>query len=561
MPAPQDFVEWLGRGDIIGTLLYQRGLQTPDQATHFLDDVYPGGLHSPFLMKDMDVASKRLAQAIVEREPIVVYGDFDTDGITAVSLLQQAITAMGGDIRPYIPNRHREGYGLNEQAIEQLAADNTRLLITVDCGISNVHEVARARALGLDVIVTDHHTPPDVLPDALAIVNPKQPGCSYPYKQLVGVGIAFKLVQCLFKQGVRTDIRGRDVLDLVALGTVADLGPLNGENRVLVKAGLQAINMTQRPGLQALIKVAGLKQGHVDSLAIGFMLAPRINAAGRLDDARLAYELLLTNDEATASQLADELNQANRQRQIITEDVFQAAREQAEASGKHTQRIVILPDESYPQGVVGLVAGKLVEALHRPVLLIERGETESRGSARSIEGFNMVQALTQCHDLFVRFGGHSMAAGFTIQSHRIAELEERLSEIANTHITDDMLTPLLHIDTEVTLNDLTWDVLHEINQLEPFGNANQQPVLMTRSVQAVEIRTVGAEAQHLKLRLSQNGSSPFEAVAFGLGYLAEPLRKHPCIDIAYTLEANEWNGTSSLQLKVKDFRRACKESG
>lgn len=557
-PAPPGLAADLGRSQVMTTLLYQRELRDAATITTFLTADYARGQHDPFLMKGMAAATERIAAAIRAGEPMAVYGDFDTDGVTAVTLMQQALTAMGGVIRPYIPHRTREGYGMNQVAVEQLAAEGVRLLITVDCGVSNVVEVAHARTLGLDVIVTDHHHPPAVLPEALAVVNPKQDGCDYPYKQLVGVGIAFKLVQALVRQGFRLgDLRGRDLLDVVALGTVTDMGPLNGENRVLVKAGLRAINETQRPGLLALIEAAGLVQGHVDASAIGYMLGPRINAAGRLDDAVRAYELLLATDLATASQLAKELNEANRQRQELTRQVQAAARAQAETDGKNKQRIVIIDGADYPAGVVGLVAGKLVEEWARPVLLIERGEHESRGSARSVPGFSIIEALTACKDLFVRFGGHSMAAGFTIANECLPELERRLQALAESGLDDALLVPTLMIDAEVALREMNWDLFEELAQLEPFGQANPQPVLMSRRVQVKGAWTRGNEGQHLRLLLEQEGvKTPLEAFAFRLGHLAEPLRKHPWIDVAYTLSERRWNGERSLQLTVKDFRRA-----
>lgn len=555
--APPELAARLGRGQVVATLLYQRGLRDPETVASFLDADYRGGLHDPLMMKGMPEASARIARAIGAGEPMVVYGDFDTDGVTAVTLLMQAITAMGGSIRPYIPHRVREGYGLNGEAIEHLAAEGVRLLITVDCGISNIAEVERAQALGLDVIVTDHHHPPATLPRALAVVNPKQPGCAYPYKQLVGVGIAFKLVQALVRQGVSLGaLRGRDLLDVVALGTVTDMGPLDGENRVLVKAGLKAINATQRPGLRALIRAAGLAEGQVDATAIGFMLGPRINAAGRLDDAVSAYDLLLAEDFATAQRLADELNQTNRQRQELTKQVQAAAQAMAEASGKHKRRIVVIDGEDFPAGVVGLVAGKLVEEWARPVLLIERGAALSRGSARSIRGFNIIDALTTCKDLFVRFGGHSMAAGFTIASELLPELDARLQELGNEYLRDDMLVPTLDIDADIALSELNWGLYQELAQLEPFGQANPQPTFMSRRVKVVDARAVGKDGRHLKLRVAENGSPPVDAIAFRLGHLAGPLLKHPHVDIAYALEANVWNNERSLQLNIKDLRRA-----
>jgi single-stranded-DNA-specific exonuclease len=557
-PAPAEFVASArDRSPIVATLLYQRELRDQRSVDAFLSSDYRSGLHDPFLMKGMDAAARRIAAAIAEGEPIAVYGDFDTDGVTAVTLLMQAIAAMGGEIRPYIPHRLREGYGLNTEAIDQLIAEGVRLLITVDCGISNVREVAHAQASGLDVIVTDHHTPPDVLPQAFALVNPKQPGCAYPYKQLVGVGIAYKLVQALARLGLKMPLRGRDLLDVVALGTVTDMGPLTGENRVLVRAGLESINTTQRPGLKALIVAAGLAQGKVTSGDISFMLGPRLNAAGRLDDAVLAYQLLLADDHGAAQQLAENLNQANRRRQELTKEIQASARQQVEQLGKATNPIVVLDGADYPAGLVGLVAARLVEELGRPVLMLERGEEQSRGSARSVPGFSIIDALTACEDLFVRFGGHTAAAGFTIATDKLPELERRLLAYAEEHLPGELLTPALEIDAEVPLGALTWDLLAQIAVLEPFGQANPQPVLMSRRVRVAGAWARGADGQHLKLRLDDGHGGPsYEAIAFRLGHLVGYFEKYPWLDIAYTLEANEWNGSRTLQLNIKDLRRA-----
>ncbi len=560
-PAPQEFVDQLGRGEMVATLLYQRGQNNLHEAVQFLDNTYPDGLHDPLLMKGMDEAGRRVAQAIATQEPIVVYGDYDADGVTAATLLKQAIITMGGNVSHRIPDRFKDGYGLNERAVADLAAQGSTLLITVDCGISNASEVHQAHALGMDVIVTDHHTPPETLP-ACTILNPKQPGCPYPYKQLVGVGIAFKLVRALYTYGLRSTLRGRDMLELVALGTVADIAPLNGENRILVKAGLQAINQTERPGLQALIKAAGLVLGQVDSMGIGYRLAPRINAAGRIDHADLAHTLLLTDDAVLAQQLAQELNKKNQERQQATEEVQQTARQQAHITGKLNQRIVILDDETYHEGIVGLVAGKLVEEWWRPVVLLKRETDLAHGSARSIPGFNIIEALTYCANkhpnLFERFGGHSMAAGLTIKTDNLNMLEACLLEQASTNITDAMLIPSLDIDAEINLEDIQWELYKEISQLAPFGERNPQPVLLSRNVEAADVREIGPKGQHLKLRLRKNGDTPLEAIAWRLGHLAAPLQKHPFIDIAYTIEDHEWNGYKSLQLNIKDFRRVSK---
>jgi single-stranded-DNA-specific exonuclease len=555
-PASPAFAQSLGQSPLIATLLANRGLTDLAAAQAFLSADYRTGLHDPFALKGMDAAVERIRAAIQQRAPIAVYGDFDTDGVTAVTLLVQALRAMGGIVQPYIPNRFREGYGLNHVAIQELATQGVAVLITVDCGISNVAEVAAAQAAGIDVIVTDHHQPPNELPAAYAIINPRQPDCPYPFKQLVGVGIAFKLVQALVKRGMALgSLRGRDLLDVVALGTVADMGPLLDENRVLVKAGLSAIHASERPGLKALIQASGLEQSRVDSTAIAFMLAPRLNAAGRLDDAVRAYELLLADNRTHAAALAQALNETNRARQELTRDVHAAARAQAEREAKLERPVLILADAAYPSGVVGLVAARLVEEVGRPVLMIERGETESRGSARSIPGLNIIAMLNTCADLFVRFGGHSAAAGFTLPNERLPELETRLEAVIAQAVQGMDLTPELIVDAEVGLDQISWDLHRELAQLEPFGQANPQPVLFSRDVEVLDARTRGADGQHLKLVVRRDGGAQHEAIGFRLGHLSEHLRRHRRIDLAYTLEVNEWNGTRSLQLNLKDFRR------
>ncbi|GAB4117819.1 MAG: single-stranded-DNA-specific exonuclease RecJ [Roseiflexaceae bacterium] len=556
-PAPAAFVNANPTlNPIVATLLYQRGHQTPAAVEAFLSNDYRRGLHDPFLLSGMDVATKRVAEAIQNQEPIAVYGDFDTDGVTAVTLLTQAIGAMGGDIRPYIPHRLREGYGLNTEAIDQLVNEGTRLLLTVDCGISNVREVAYARAKGLDVIVTDHHTPPEQLPDAMALINPKLPHCTYPYKGLVGVGIAYKLVQALVRLGLKMPLRGRDLLDVVALGTVADMGPLDGENRILVKVGLEALNTSQRPGIQALITAAGLVQGRITASDIGFGLGPRLNASGRLDHAVTSYKLLLAENAGSAKILAQELNATNIERQKLTKEVQALALAQAQTQGKDANRIVVIAGEEFPSGVVGLVAARLVEEFARPVVLIEQGAEISRGSARSIPGFNIVEALHACKDLFSRYGGHASAAGFSIETRRIGELEQALLRYAATRLPDQP-DPVLAIDTEAELSSLNWELLAQLSTLEPFGQANPQPVLISRKVRVLHADTRGAEKQHLRLRLDDGrGGSPFEAIAFRLGHLAGYFERHPWLDIAYHLEVNEWNGQRTLQLNIKDLRRA-----
>ena len=540
---------------LIAALLYQRGVRSDAAMREFFSADYR--LSDPFSMRGMETAVQRIAAAIHDHELMAVYGDYDTDGVTAVTLLVQAISAMGGLIQPYVPHRVREGYGLNIEAIDALAREGVRLLITVDCGISNVREAAHARAVGIDLIITDHHRPPSRLPDAMAIINPRQPGCSYPFKHLVGVGIAFQLVRALARRGFRSNLQKDDLLDVVALGTVTDMGPLIGENRVLVTHGLKALNAAQRPGVRALIQAAGMTPGRVTSTDISFGLGPRLNASGRIDNARLSYELLLADEFETAQRLAHELNLQNRQRQELSKTVHEQASAQIQALGKQKQRLIILDGTDYPAGVVGLVAARLVEEYGRPTVLIERGERWSRGSARSVPGFSIIDALTDCADLFERFGGHTEAAGFTIATDRLPALEDRLLRYAAEHLSDDLLMPGIIIDAEVPPASLSYDLLGELAKLEPFGHGNPQPVLMSRRLQVTGAWPRGNEGQHLKLRLiGADGSGPFDAIAFRFGHLARYFEQPRWIDIVYTLEADEWNGSPSLQLNVKDFRSA-----
>ena len=534
---------------LIGQLLWNRNITDPAQIGPFLDADY-STLCDPFALRDMDRAVARVRLACEKKERVAVYGDFDTDGVTGVVLLQQALSKLGLHVLPYIPSRLAEGYGLNTQAVEQLAAQ-VDLLITVDCGISNVAEIARAQALDLDVIVLDHHTPPAVLPQAYALINPRRSDCSYPYKQLAGVGVAFKLIQALHRSGLKTGLHGREMLDMVALGTVTDMAPLDGENRVLVRYGLDAMNATERVGLRALIDSAGVR-GPIDARAIGYALGPRINAAGRLDDAIRAYDLLLERDATAARTLAEQLNAINQERQQLTKTVQQRAYELAITSSQAGQRLIMLCDAAFPAGVVGLVAGRLVESFGRPVLLLERGPTTSRGSARSIAGFSIIDALTQIGDVFEKFGGHTMAAGFTVRNERLPELEQRLRAIAERDISDDLLTPRLRYDAELRLGQLTLGLIQQLARLEPYGHGNAEPLWVTRRVRAVDARLIGRERQHLKLKLS-DGQTVADALWWRQADQLARFEARPWVDVAYTLSADEYQGRQRVQVIVKEI--------
>jgi single-stranded-DNA-specific exonuclease len=560
-PAPTDFVQAvdrMGYSALVAQLLYNRDLKTPEQIDYYFNANYTR-LADPYLIKDMDKAVERIKAALAKGERIAIYGDFDADGVTACSLLMQFFKAVGADVIPRIPHRVDEGYGLNPAALNRLAGQDVRLVITVDCGISNVAEVSLASEMGMDVIITDHHRPPEVLPEAFATLNVRQPGDIYPYKGMAGVGVAFHLVRALTLAGIKPDggMKPSDLLDLVALGTVADIAPLTGENRVLVNSGLKALNKTSRPGVLALAEAAGVQRGELDTIAIGFWLAPRINAAGRIDDAILAYELLLTDDLTHARDLAKQLSDKNKERQQRLSAALDDARQRVLSERLHeSQKILVLAGSEWAAGIVGLVAGRLCEEFNRPAIVLERGETVSRGSARSIPQFNVIEAISECHDLLLRYGGHKQAAGFSIETAKLPEFAARLQQMGEERLRPEALTPSLEIDAEITL-----DTLHNAHQdaqkLAPFGSENPAPVFLTRGLQLREVKPMGSEGKHARLKLfdAEHGRQT-EAVVFNEGARAVELTGTKYLDIVYTIEQNDWQGVRSLRPRLLDFRPA-----
>lgn len=557
--APADFLQELasaGYSRLSAQLLYNRRLTTPEQIEYYFKATY-ATLADPLRIKDMGKAIERIKAARAAGERVAIYGDFDADGVTACALLVQYFQAAGIDVVPRIPHRVDEGYGLNVPALDRLAAQDVRLVITVDCGISNVAEVEYARQIGLDVIITDHHRPPEVLPAAFAILNTRQPGCEYPDKGMAGVGMAFNLVRALAAAGVKpkNGLKPRDLLDLVALGTVCDMAPLAGENRVLVAAGLKALNRTTRPGIVALIEAAGLKPGKLDTGSIGFGLGPRINAAGRIDDAIIAYELLLTGDLERARALANELTQKNKERQQKLAAVLEEARQQVYREQLHEKNnLMVLSGESWAAGIVGLVAGRLCEEFNRPVLVLERGPETSKGSARSVPHFNIIEAISECQDLLLRHGGHKQAAGFTLETARLDEFTARLQKLADEKLQAETLVPHLNIDLALELDEIE-TALDEAGTLEPFGTENPAPVYVTYRAHLREVRPVGADGAHLRLKLyDPNRGRLVEAIAFRQGSRIDELLKSRYIDLVYSIEQDEWQGQPRLQLRVTDFR-------
>ncbi|MFQ5593072.1 MAG: single-stranded-DNA-specific exonuclease RecJ [Anaerolineae bacterium] len=554
-PAPSAHLEELGILDpLVVQLLFNRGLVEPHEIQAFLEGAHQDD--NPFRLRSMNEAVTRIRQAIRQRESIAIYGDFDVDGVTSTALLIEVLRTLGADAVPYIPHRIEEGYGLNTDALDKLSSQGVNLIITVDCGVRAVEEVIHGRRRGMDLIITDHHEPPQELPPALALINPKQPGCRYPYKDLPGVGLAFKLAQALLRVEsrvamgtARREIAEEGLLDLVALGVVADLAPLLGENRALVRRGLAVLNQADRIGVRALMDVAGVQPGHVGAETIGYVLGPRINAAGRLDHAMLAYRLLVTREPEEARQLAEKLDTRNRERQALTKVVLEQALAQIE--GMETDYFLMVGGEDFAPGVVGLVASRLTEQFYRPSLVLEIGDETSHGSARSIPDFNVIQALDEVADLLIKHGGHAMAAGLTVATDKLPELRARLTEIARRRLADVDLVPALSIDAEWPLAQLTPQTFHILTELEPFGVGNPAPLLMARDVSLRSYAVVGDEENHLRLKLQQD-RIVWDAMAFRQGHWANNIPER--IDIVYTPQIDVWNDQVRLRLDVKDMR-------
>ncbi|MEZ4735480.1 MAG: single-stranded-DNA-specific exonuclease RecJ [Caldilineaceae bacterium] len=564
--APQAFLESVPEHPLLVQVLYNRGLNTAAEIHAFLRGV-DAVQENPYKLRDMTPAVARIVDAIDRSETICVYGDFDADGVTATALLVSALQMAGGRVGPYIPDRVDEGYGLNLDAIERIAQQAT-LMITVDCGMRSLREVAYAVQLGLDVIITDHHSVGAALPAALAVINPRRKDCMGQAARLAGVGVAYRLAQAVLRAVAQrkhsrlsesqvSEIE-ENLLDLVALGTVADMMPLLGENRVLVQRGLARLNQPQRVGVETLLTVADLRPGAVDATAISFRLAPRLNAAGRLAHAKLAYQLLRTNDPTQAYNLAMELEALNNRRRTLTDEAHTTAEAQLAAQMKQERALYVVHSPHFVAGIVGLVAGKLMDRFYRPVLVIEEGEAESRGSARSIPEFDISAALDEVGSLLMRHGGHSRAAGFTVATARLPEFAEALHNVAQRELsTQASLRPSLQVDAVVTLDEINWTIQEQFMRLEPMGQENPAPLLLCRRVRVREARPIGSQKQHMRLIVDAGpNTAVMDAVAFQQGAWAKHLNEGSCVDLVFQVEANEWQGRKRLQLNVQDLRVA-----
>lgn len=529
----------------------RRGAADPTAARTFLQ---PTTLDDdPFRLAGMAEAVARLRLAIDRGEAVAVYGDYDADGVTATALLMEVLGTLGAKVRHYLPHRERDGYGVHGAALTALAAEGVRVVVTVDCGVRSAPEVAAAAERGLDIIVTDHHVLPDALPRAVAVVNPRRPDCRYGFQDLAGVGLAYKLAQALLRAAAQTGGSGSapneaSLLDLVALGTVADVVPLVGENRTLVQRGLAEMRKARRPGLQALMAMAKVTPETVTARSLGYALGPRLNAAGRMDDADAALQLLLATDAAAAGELAQTLEARNDARREATELAMDEV--QRRFGDGAVGPLLFHASPSVALGVVGLVAGRLAERFYRPALVARVAGTVARGSARSIPEFDITAALEQSADLLVRFGGHSRAAGFTVALDALPELEARLTKLAGTALSGLDLRPVLDIDAEVAPGDLTWELYDALTSLEPTGEGNPVAMLLWRSARVLSARVVGGS--HLKLQLAGGPTgNAVDAIAFRHGErLAEV---GPSLDLVFELLPNTWNGRTQLELKVADF--------
>mgnify|MGYP005840878625 CR=1 FL=1 len=555
-PRQPELVQQLSRRhqvpELVAQILLNRGLVEAQEITAFLEPTL-SQLQPPGGLQDLPRAAHRLAQAVLAQEPIIVYGDYDVDGLTATALLHHCLTGLGARVISYIPNRLTQGYGLHGPALAELAAQ-ARLLVTVDCGISNAAEVAQGRALGLEIIVTDHHEPPPTLPPALAVVNPKRSDCAYAYKDLAGVGVALNLVlglrAYLRQQGwfnTRPEPNLKDYLDLVALGTAADVSPLTGVNRILVSQGLQILADSQRPGMQALKEVAGLPGGPLSLRDVVFRLAPRLNAAGRLGQSRAALELLLTDDWQQARQLARILDRLNRDRQTEQAAILAAAEVQIQRQGFQKRPALVLAAPDWHPGIIGIVAAKLTERYHCPVALISLTDGLGRGSARSVENFDLYAGLCACQHHLLQFGGHPAAAGFTVAASQVAAFREAFEEVVQTALGQEADRPDLHLDAEVTLAQLDDEFFFHLNRLRPFGPGNPQPVLGCLATQLLDSWIVGKD--HLKLKVAQNGKI-MTAIAFDLARL-HPLRGS--FDLALSPRISFYRGRPQPELQILDL--------
>ena len=554
----EDISAKVGLDKTIVKILFNRQIDTPEAISQFLHPKLDD-LGDPFNLQSMEDAIDRILTALRENEKIMVYGDYDVDGITATSLLYLVLNKLGAQVVYYLPNRLVEGYGLSIQGIDEAESQKVTLIVSVDTGVTAVDEVEYARKKGIDCILTDHHEPGEKLPDPIALVNPKRHDCSYSCRELSGVGVAFKLAQALYRRLQQDEGELEEHLDLVALGTAADIVPLIGENRILTKFGIRQISRTTKPGLKSLAFVSGLMGKNIGTGQVVFILAPRINAIGRLGDAELAIKLLTTKDERTASEIARQLDKENQRRKNIDEKTLNEALEQIRQTvDLENDKAIILASEGWHQGVIGIVASRLVEKFHLPTIMIAIDNGEGKGSARSIPGFHLCNALKECEDLLLRYGGHKYAAGLTIEPGNIESFRDRMKDVSQDLLADEDLIAKLNIDAEIELTQIDNKFLDTLETFAPFGPQNMRPVFLTRNCEVLgQPYCVGKN--HLKMKV-RKGNAVFDIIGFGFGEWANNIGSRGCmVDLVYVIEYNTWEGNTRIQLRLKALRLAAGE--
>lgn len=544
-----ELVNKFGISGILARILVNKNITQKDEIDLFMNPTRKD-FHNPFLMPDMEIIVDRVLQAIEQKEKIMIYGDYDADGITSITVLKSFLEERGLEVASYIPNRLDEGYGLNKTALKKIYDDGYRLIITVDCGISGIDEVDYANSLGMEVLITDHHEPAETLPKAVAVVDAKRKDNKYPFNQLAGVGVVFKLIQAI---SIKLDLEEKEYLkylDIVCIGTISDIVPLIDENRVIAKLGLKLIAQTKNIGLKALLEVIGFK--NIDSTTISFGVAPRINACGRMGDEQVALDLFLEKDYDKAKELAIKLNEYNIERQTIEKSIFDEATEKIEKNEKD-KACIIVGSEGWHHGIIGIVASKVTEMYFKPSILICFEGNDGKGSGRSIPGFDLHDALTECSDYLEKFGGHSMAVGVTVSRDKFELFKNKFEEYAKSHDIDKII-PVINIDSELSLKDIDIDSVKSLQKLEPYGEANKMPVFMIRNLKINSIRAL-SEGKHLKLTLKDDGYM-INAIGFNMGNLSNEYLIDDKVDVIGNLDINSFNGNDSIQLILKDIRKA-----
>lgn len=545
------FSDALGLPPAMAVILLNRGIKTEKAVRSYmrksLEDV-----HNPFMLDDMEKACDRIVSALSNKEKIVIYGDYDVDGITATATVYKFLKSQGADISYYIPDRFSEGYGINVLAINKIAKSGVKLMITVDCGITAVGEVEFAKTQGLDIIITDHHTCHEELPKAVAVINPKRADNSYPFSGLAGVGVAFKLVLALaIRLGLNTKEVFMKYVDMVALGTIADVVPLIDENRVIADKGINAIENTDNKGIRALMEVASGGKG-IDANSVAFFASPRLNAAGRLENAAVSVELMICDDDKRAMEIAEHLDSLNAKRKEIEQEIFEKALAQAETLGDD-QLVYIISGENWNHGVIGIVASRISEMFYRPCILISVENGKGKGSGRSVPEINLFDALAECEDVLTAYGGHSQAAGLSVSEDKIEEFRKRINEYVKKAVDVDTLVPKLLIDCNLNGASINMQAAKMIESLAPFGEGNEIPVFSMTGLKVCGCQSMGCDKKHLRVRLT-DGKNIFNAVGFGMGELEERLSYGTMVSIAFNMNINTYQGNENLQLILKDIK-------